>query len=82
MLEFWFKMNLCVDGCRVRTTQYGMIPHVSYQIQKPVKLGTELKTTACGTIRIILSLEIKSDKEPVGNQEYNATHGYYTGQVL
>ncbi len=68
-------------GCAPRTTKHGGLPHLTFQKRKPVSLGTELKTTCCGTTGI-LNLELQRGKSEMKLQKYNAKYRHCTGQIL
>ena len=67
---------------RPRTTKRGGLPHLTYETRKPESLGTEFKTTACGTTGCLLSLEIMRGCESMEKQLFNKTYGHCTGLVL
>ena len=48
-----------------QTTKTGGLPHISFIKRKPRPLGTELKSSACAAVGMLLCLEIQEGKIPM-----------------
>ena len=60
---------------RFQTTEKGNLPHFSFILCKPEKLGTEFKTVACSVTEALIFIVVQRGKEGMKHSNYQKEIG-------